>query len=217
MLQTINNLILDVINLIRIDILGNADNALAQPMIEKKCHAFFTSRFVRTLTEQPDLFAKTLSLLADDISRTTYLSDVKNRALQTYFCSFLSDELTNTQYTANEFRRDLLEYKTSTHENHFDFSGGDIQCFVKGQYLIPGIFELEPGNVIFDIGAFTGATAVRFRTFVGEGGEVYAFEPESSNFTSLVENTKQYANIHPVNIGFSDKPGTTLFSQIGTA
>lgn len=52
--------------------------------------------------------------------------------------------------------------------------------FIKGQYTLPGICEVEPGDVVVDVGAFVGETAIYFASKLNGEGVVYALEPVCS-------------------------------------
>jgi hypothetical protein len=56
------------------------------------------------LTEQPDKIQAIYEMLEDDESKAVYASDIKNRILQSYFSSFLSDEIVNRHYMAQDHR-----------------------------------------------------------------------------------------------------------------
>ncbi len=47
---------------------------------------------------------------------------------------------------------------------------------------------INPGDIIYDIGAFIGTHALFLALKTGEKGRVYAFEPEKDNFEELQEN-----------------------------
>ena len=60
----------------------------------------------------------------------------------------------------------------------------------------PALFELyekflKPGQVVVDAGANIGLHALVFSRLVGPKGRVYAFEPDSVNFTRLEEHLTQ--------------------------
>ena len=51
---------------------------------------------------------------------------------------------------------------------------------------------IKPGDVVVDVGAFVGDTAIAYAKF---GAEVHAFEPFLDSFVSLLYNTRNW-NIH---------------------
>jgi len=57
-----------------------------------------------------------------------------------------------------------------------------VSSFTLQQYRYDSIVELRLGDIVFDIGAYVGDTALWFSKAVGPQGKDYAFEPETSNF-----------------------------------
>ncbi len=53
------------------------------------------------------------------------------------------------------------------------------------------IHEIKPGEIVVDAGANIGYYTVIFSKLVGEGGRVYAFEPDPVNFEILKKNVEQ--------------------------
>jgi FkbM family methyltransferase len=93
------------------------------------------------------------------------------------------------------------------------------------RYLSSGLeFELssfpeeEPGDVIFDIGAYCGVSTYHFSQAVGPSGKVYAFEPDPLNFPLLERNIGRHnlTNVVPLAIAFSNKSGFAEFCTEGT-
>src|SRR5688572_14717584 len=68
---------------------------------------------------------------------------------------------------------------------------------------------VNPGDVVFDIGANVGDVTLHFAKLVGESGAVYSFEPDPVNFRRLSENISRnnFKNTHPVNMGLGNLPG----------
>jgi len=50
----------------------------------------------------------------------------------------------------------------------------------------------KKGDVVIDVGAYTGDTALIFSRLVGEEGRVIAFEPDILNFEGLVKTIKNF-------------------------
>ena len=63
---------------------------------------------------------------------------------------------------------------------------------------IPEIRALQPGQVVFDVGAYIGDTA---QTFLRRKCEVHAFEPRPDNFICLLHNCPQ---AHCYNLALGD-------------
>ncbi|CAN5507047.1 hypothetical protein BH10BAC1_BH10BAC1_07690 [soil metagenome] len=71
-----------------------------------------------------------------------------------------------------------------------------------------GLFELvKTGDLIIDIGANIGQTAMTFAKLGGENSMIYGFEPDPVNFLIAKENLKQnkFKNIHYFNVGLGSK------------
>lgn len=64
------------------------------------------------------------------------------------------------------------------------------------------------GGVAIDVGAHIGYYSRLLSPLVET---VYAFEPDPTNYSYLVQNTKNYSNIVPLNIAVSDASGTQPF------
>src|SRR5260370_33449794 len=68
---------------------------------------------------------------------------------------------------------------------------------------------IVPKSTVLDIGAFIGTHTLAFAEKVGEGGKVYAFEPQPLFFQVLKKNIEQNAltNVSALNVALSDKIG----------
>jgi FkbM family methyltransferase len=78
-------------------------------------------------------------------------------------------------------------------------------------------YRPQAGDVVFDVGAYCGASAHYFASIVGSAGKVYAFEPDPLNFTLLQRNIERHAlnNVIPVQVAISDKNGYAEFYSEG--
>jgi FkbM family methyltransferase len=76
----------------------------------------------------------------------------------------------------------------------------------------------QPGDIVWDAGAYSGATTCLLASMVGPTGKVYAFEPDDLNFAYLEKNLAHHGitNVVPVRKALSDKSGTTQFFMDGT-
>jgi len=89
-----------------------------------------------------------------------------------------------------------------------------IYCdeFEKGERHFVSAF-LRPGDVFVDVGANIGLFSLIAAKWVGDSGEVYAFEPSGKTFQRLRENTK-LNNLHNVQcfrLALSDETGEFPF------
>ena len=59
--------------------------------------------------------------------------------------------------------------------------------------LYLSLSKLNAGNIVIDIGAYCGLTALAFAERVGLSGHIYAFEPDPENFQALQTNVNKYS------------------------
>jgi len=65
----------------------------------------------------------------------------------------------------------------------------------------------EPEDIVFDVGAYIGDTALWTSKLVGAEGKVYSFEPEATSFTKLTGNlqSNKLKNVIPLQLALSDQ------------
>ena len=75
--------------------------------------------------------------------------------------------------------------------------------------------KIEMGNVVVDVGANIGLHTLNMARIVGNAGQVFAFEPDPSNFEILKKNAKinNYKNIILEQKAVGDKHGRTTLYQ----
>ena len=80
------------------------------------------------------------------------------------------------------------------------------------------LYQVKPGDVVFDIGANAGATSWFFSQMVGPKGKVYSFEPDELNYEYLVKNIEHHGltNVMPIKKAVSDHTGLAAFQMHGT-
>jgi FkbM family methyltransferase len=136
--------------------------------------------------------------LEDDISKETYFNIIKYRL--TYKIERMEPILTPNVV--------LQEPKYPVPK----LVGPDRKVCIQNiyfysQYEIPGICEVSPGDIIFDIGGFIGDTALYFDSAIKPNGRVYSFEPDTDFIKYMrinIERNKRN-NITIVNKGAFDK------------
>lgn len=75
--------------------------------------------------------------------------------------------------------------------------------------------ELRPHETFFDVGANVGTYSCLAATKISDG-EVYAFEPETTNFDVLRRQARvQFENLHVFDVALSDENGTMSFNRVG--
>jgi len=72
-------------------------------------------------------------------------------------------------------------------------------------------FEVEEGDVVFDIGASLGPFT--YSVLHKNPSHVFAFEPSYEEFQTLVKNTR-HGNVTQINKGVSDKVGEFTFQYV---
>ena len=75
--------------------------------------------------------------------------------------------------------------------------------------------KIEKGNIVVDVGANIGLHTLNMARIVGNTGQVFAFEPDPSNFEILKKNVKinNYKNIILEQKAVGDKHGRTTLYQ----
>ncbi len=75
--------------------------------------------------------------------------------------------------------------------------------------------KIEMGNIVVDVGANIGLHTLNMARIVGNTGQVFAFEPDPSNFEILEKNVKinNYQNIILEQKAVGDKHGRTTLYQ----
>jgi FkbM family methyltransferase len=76
----------------------------------------------------------------------------------------------------------------------------------------------QPGDIVWDAGAYAGATTCLLASLVGPTGRVYAFEPDDLNFAYLEKNIAHHGvtNVVLVRKALSGSSGTATFFMDGT-
>ena len=90
-----------------------------------------------------------------------------------------------------------------------------VSSFTLQQYRYDSIVEPKLGDIVSDIGAYVGDTALWFSKAVGPQGKVYAFEPEPSNFAKLKANLERnkVTNVIPLQLALSENEGEMRVSS----
>jgi len=74
----------------------------------------------------------------------------------------------------------------------------------------------QSGDLVFDVGAHAGLTAVQFAHLVGPTGRVIAFEPDPATLTYLRENVAAFPQITVAAVALDAATGTAAFNADGT-
>ncbi len=75
----------------------------------------------------------------------------------------------------------------------------------------------EPGDLVFDVGAYCGVTTFHLSKAVGPNGSVVAFEPDSINHLALLHNLERHrlSNVIPVRAAIARRSGLLEFNSEG--
>jgi len=172
-------------------------------------------QFLRFASSSPENFDETYNLLADEHSKATFDWYVQYRTAY----ALVGEEAYElfTPEITREAWEDMERTLPHKSKGAFKIEGFTIQAnpfesvgtLIVQQYRYDSIVEPKLGDIVFDIGAYVGDTALWFSKAVGPQGKVYAFEPEPFNFEKLKVNLEQnrVTNVIPMQLAVSDKEG----------
>ena len=172
-------------------------------------------QFLKSASRNPESFDEIYNLLADEASKTTFDWYVQYRTAFAFIgeeaYELFTPEITRETWDDMEKR---LKHKSP---GTFEIEGFTVQAnpfeligsFVVQQYRYGTIVEPKLGDIVFDIGAYVGDTALWFSKAIGPQGKVYAFEPEPSNFEKLKANLERnkVTNVIPLQLALSENEG----------
>jgi len=178
-------------------------------------------QFFKCASRNPESFDEIYNLLADKASKAIFDWYVKYRTAYA-FIGEEAYELFTPEVTREAW--DDMEKRIRRSANRLyevdDFtikgtSVGLVSNFVVQQYRYDSIVEPKLGDIVFDIGAYVGDTALWFSKAVGPQGKVYAFEPEPSNFEKLKANIERskVTNVIPLQLALSETEGEMQVSS----
>lgn len=170
-------------------------------------------------------FDQVRELLHDNKSKTVFDWILKYR-LAYAFIGGQALYLFNPPITSEEYKTIRRRAKHLKHGKYYHIDGFQIEAerevietnWLLNQYKYEGFCEPEPGDNIFDIGAFTGETSIWFISVIEGKGRVFSFEPEPINFKKLSENiaiNNLQESVTPVPYGLWDINQTLRFSNSG--
>jgi len=178
-------------------------------------------QFLRFATSNPERFDEIYNLLADEASKASFDWYVKYRTAYAFIgeeaYELFTPEITREAW--EDMEKTLLHKSTGAfeiegftiHANPFELVG----TFIVQQYRYDNIVEPKLGDIVFDIGAYVGDTALWFSKAVGPQGKVYAFEPEPGNFEKLKANLERnnVTNVIPLQLAVSETEGEMQVSS----
>jgi len=180
-------------------------------------------QFFKSANRTPESFDEIYNLLADEESKTAFDWYVQYRTAYA-FIGEEAYELFTPQITkeAWDSMEKGLKHKSkgtfeiegfTIHANPFELVG----TFIVQQYRYDSIVEPKLGDIVFDIGAYVGDTALWFSKAVGPQGKVFAFEPEPGNFEKLKANLERnnVTNVIPLQLALSENEGEMQVASAG--
>ncbi len=172
-------------------------------------------QFLLSASRNPESFDEIYNLLADEASKATFDWYVRYRTAFAYIGGE-AYELFPPEIT-REAWNDMEKGLKHKFEDTFEVEGFTVRAnplelvgaFIVQQYRYGTIVEPKLGDIVFDIGAYVGDSALWFAKAVGPQGKVYAFEPEPSNFERLKANLKRnkVINVIPLQLALSENEG----------
>ncbi len=181
-------------------------------------------QFYILATNYPQPFDEFYEMLNDDDSKKEYDWYVKYRTAYTFLgeraaYNIFTPRITNEQM--EEFSKSIKKTSNGT----LKIEGFSIKAplydlvhtFLVEQYRLNDLIEPKIGEIVLDIGACFGDTALWFSKYLNEKGKVYAFEPLDYNYMILNENIKRnsVSNIVSIKMGVGDEKRSGTIMGIG--
>lgn len=152
-----------------------------------------------------------------------YLYDMI-KSFDYYFNAVVAEQSNNILNFTNQFR--IADYSESRNHKIAGFDLFDILCpslpetlHTTKQYL--AFSQLKHGDVVLDLGAYSGLSSIVFALAVGEQGKVISVEPDSLNYKCCLENIARFKekttldNINLINCAVWNKSQELIFSEEG--
>ncbi|RZD19300.1 MAG: FkbM family methyltransferase [Candidatus Acididesulfobacter diazotrophicus] len=165
-------------------------------------------------------------ILSDNSSKETFDWFIKYRfaylVLQEDAYSIFPPKLTRLDFAKAENNVQKLsenEYKIKD-LLYSGAIGEAIGDFYFNKYIYQDIVKPNSNDIILDIGAYAGDTALYFSQYIDEKGMIFAFEPFEENYNLLTKNiklNKLEKKIIPIKkgIGHSNESSTMIGSSAG--
>jgi len=151
---------------------------------------------IQLALKSPERFDEVYNILSDEESKSIFDWFIKYRTAYA-FLGELAGEIYPAKIIKAEFLREIRVLERNIRNGlitlqNFSFESGvleTLQAWNLEQYNLSERCELTEGDYVIDGGAFRGETAL---WFISKGAaKVYAFEPDPSNFSILIENIKR--------------------------
>lgn len=150
-----------------------------------------------------------------DLQKSDIRLSFKHKVLY-YLIKLLNPKLKNIKL---KFRDDNLNRifgikysRLDSHENLLEGNMINIEQAMNIYHLLTRTLMLNiPGDIVFDVGAYKGDSAIFFADKLNRQGIIYAFEPIEANFAGLKKNIEANSLegiVIPVKKALSDRSGT---------
>jgi len=134
-----------------------------------------------------------------------FLNDDKSKRLYDWFIKFrfayafigeAASEIFEPPISLKEYNGKLEQMKKRKGNNLYIVDNFQIDSdinilvdvFVFEEYRYGNSISPQANNIVLDIGAYKGETAIWFSKYIGAKGEVYAFEPSNKSYDCLLKN-----------------------------
>lgn len=174
--------------------------------------------FVQQLQDVALWEAARSAYFLDDHSRRVFDWVQQYRAASSFFAGPLPIELENQPFSADEWR--ALEQQAAAMITGFvegDYLLDRLDIWLLECYSLHGECEVNPGDTVFDCGAFTGNSSLFFSQKAGETGRVYGFEAAAPTFLQYSKNMQALGNVTPVQAAVYDTTGHVRFTGTSAA
>ena len=171
--------------------------------------------------ENPHKFQAAFDLLEDDESRRIFTWLLKFRTVA--FLTKSSDaaiEIVPPIIPPSAYRQ-IAASVDGLPESKLvgNFADDLIEIFILDGYTLPGLCEVQPNDVVFDLGAYNGNSSICFARKAAPNGRVFAFEPNPLSQLTIAQNldTVGLTNVEIVAFGVAESEMNYGLIQAGAA
>lgn len=176
------------------------------------CSILLSTSYVNEITEQMvkrGFKGKIFSLPQGAYYKNALYDKDFLKEMKTRFASALNSL---EDKASREVFLNIIRQSISLNNKYYD----SISAYEINGYFGSPFFEENSDSVIIDAGAFDGDTYREFcHNTSGKMKAYYAFEPDSANYTVLVDNTKTDLRVKPLCAGLGARKRTMRFASGG--
>ncbi len=192
--------LLDVIRHLKAPARGGAEALFSPELLEAGAGELLA------LLRFPDMVDAVYALLADEDSRALLDRVLRFRAVLPFIGLERAEPLCPKSMTFERYREAALAWAPEALRLGFDVPESTL-IWKLGQYSLPGLCEVLPGDTVLDVGASVGDSALFFAARCAPGGAVYAFEALPRSVAKLAENARlAAAPVYVVPLAAWDEP-----------